>query len=230
MNIIAIPARLNSSRLPEKLLLSETGQPLLQHTVECALRSKKANMVFVLADDQRLIDILTPHPRVKCWFTPPAMSGTERIAKFFAGTGDTKIVNLQGDEPEVPAQCIDNLFDILGYAGVVTVVSPATEAEATSHSVVKVVFDNSRRALYFSRCAIPFGGPWYRHIGIYGYMTSFLETVPTMVNRRTSNEKLEQLTWLEYSINMRVLVDEIPHVGIDTLEEYEQFVQRCNVR
>jgi 3-deoxy-manno-octulosonate cytidylyltransferase (CMP-KDO synthetase) len=236
--IVTIPARLASTRLPRKLLLDVGGKPLLWHTVQRALESK-ANGVYVLAEDEEIRDVVRSWnlKRVEVVLTAPASSGTERIANFvvkYALDDDVVVVNLQGDEPELPGEYIDNVSDLLQspqcLSAVVTLTTMATPAEARSESVVKVVMDSQAYAMYFSRLPIPFNGPrWVRHVGLYAYRVSFLKEVLVLLalQSRFAGEGLEQLRWLEagYKILLAPAGADVS-VGVDTHEEFLSFQQR----
>lgn len=231
MIIAAIPARLNSTRLPNKLLLNDTGKPLIWHTVQQVLRAKSPSMVFVLADDKSIADALAPFDlkNTKVILTGPASSGTERIANFariMRLHDENIIVNFQGDEPELDGSHIDGLVSDLYDVDVATLASPASREEAYTQSVVKVIRDAQERAMYFSREPIPHSGPWLKHIGIYAYTAGFLKNFKSSSDHPAVGERLEQLEWLHYGAKIKVRVGpRINSVGIDTLSDYQKFVR-----
>jgi len=246
-NHIVIPARLNSTRLPRKLLLSDTGMSLVWHTIQCAKSSKLSNSITVATDSREIFDETEKY--VDVIMTGQYNSGTERVAnccgiKNF--NSDDIIVNLQGDEPELEHGYIDDLITGLKLdedCDIATLASLTSQDEYVDPNVVKVVINNSNRAMYFSRCSIPWAGfddvveehqasDGLKHIGIYAYRMSFLNQLNSMESPREchKNEKLEQLQWLENGFNIKVLVRNIKSVGIDTREEYDNFVRRWKMQ
>jgi 3-deoxy-manno-octulosonate cytidylyltransferase (CMP-KDO synthetase) len=232
---IIIPARLDSIRLPKKLLLSDTGMPLIWHTIQRAKSSKLSNSVIVATDSYEIFNEIKEHVAVV--ITGQHNSGTERIAdcckllveKF--GPDDI-VVNLQGDEPELECDHIDGLIGGLKEnedCDIATLASSASQDEYASPDVVKVVINNNGHAMYFSRCPIPYQAPSsLKHVGIYAYRIGFLNQLNNMKSpcEHYENEKLEQLQWLENGFNIKVLVRDIKTAGIDTREEYDAFVKR----
>lgn len=247
---IIIPARLDSTRLPGKLLLSETGRPLICHTVEraAAIRDASGGMfatVVVAADSTRIVDAVEEENARRGWgvravMTDPGhQSGSDRIAEVAAGldAGVDAVLNVQGDEPEVPVDAVLALGRFFQGAAcdIATLLYPlATEEERQNPALVKAVLGADGRALYFSRAPIPylrdvgdFTPPTYGHVGIYLYRRTALErfvSLPTGQLERT--EKLEQLRALENGMTISALVmDRRPPKGIDTPEDYAAFVQ-----
>lgn len=233
MIVTVIPARLGSTRLPNKLVLTDTGRPLLHHTIDRVLESRLTSVVFVATPDREILDVVKDYgsPKVMGVLTGPAQSGTERIAKFCTThfmDDDHTIVNFQGDEPDLPGHHIDTLAEKVeaGFCDVATLASPADLFETAALNVVKVVTDHASNALWFSRQAIPAGGPYLKHIGIYAYRMKFLRKLFTMSPTTARAESLEQLQWLQAGYRIKVVVDEVRSVGIDTVENYAQFVSR----
>ncbi len=161
---VLIPARLDSTRLRRKLLLSETGKPLLAHTVERALAAKEASgggisRVVVAADDEILCEIALRLGAEAVMTRADHKSGTDRIAEAAESMDEEFIVNVQGDEPEVEpshvlaaARLLEGTSDPMG-----TLAYPVTdEAAFRNPNLVKVVADGNGHALYFSRAPIPF--------------------------------------------------------------------------
>jgi 3-deoxy-manno-octulosonate cytidylyltransferase (CMP-KDO synthetase) len=248
--LIVIPARRGSTRLPDKLLLRETGKAILRHTIERALEAAEridppghaAERVWVACDDAALADVARAAGVSAVMITEPCESGTERIGRALPKLppGDV-IVNVQADEPEMPAEWIAECM--AGFSDnpppdVVTMAIPVGEPALWEPSVVKVVLDHNSRALYFSRAPIPFlreGGQRpepraLRHVGIYAYSRAFLtrySRLPPSPLERC--ECLEQLRFLQAGARIRVLVKPEPAGGlrgIDTPEDYQAFVAR----
>lgn len=240
-SVIVIPARLASTRLPNKLLLSETGKPLLQYAWESACRSRLASEVIIACDHLSIYDAATAFGAQVRMTDPNAACGTDRIAEV-AETLDAQIVvNVQGDEPYLAADSIDRLIRLLAdnpSAVMATLATPIRErAFLDDPACVKVVFDKNGRALYFSRSLIPYprsgidaafaADPplFYQHLGIYAYRRDFLlkfRTLPRSELEKT--ESLEQLRVLSEGYTLLVGVVQERSFGIDTPEDYRRFV------
>ncbi len=240
-----IPARLQSSRLPEKLLLQETGRPLLQYVWEVAKASSALDDVIIATDSQRVFDIVQNfggHAEM----TANHPSGTDRVAEIAGRCCPDAgiIVNLQGDEPELEATTISALVNAICTRGteMATVAAPIHERDVVNNpDCVKVVVDDNGQALYFSRSPIPFArdttvaellsaestSPWLLHVGIYAYRREFLLNLTSMPPSSLEQlEKLEQLRALQAGARIAVAVVPQAAVGIDTAEDYAAFVQR----
>ncbi|MDA7951546.1 MAG: 3-deoxy-manno-octulosonate cytidylyltransferase [Pirellulaceae bacterium] len=241
---IIIPARLNSTRLPRKLLLNETGKPLLQHTYESARESKLAGEVLIATDSQEIFEVATGFGAKVFMTSPTAPSGTDRISEVAAQFEETFcIVNVQGDEPELSGAEIDKAIELLlenPTAEMATLATPIYSREDLEDpSCVKVVFGESQQALYFSRSPIPYAREWndsfleqphfYQHIGLYVYRRDFLlkfsEMSPTMAEKF---ERLEQLRVLEHGGTILVATTPKRSLGIDTEADYRAFVKKYN--
>ncbi len=250
---IIIPARLESTRLPEKLLLAETGLPLICHTVvaAAAIRDKAKGLfseLIVAADAQAIIDAVASFSlerklQVKAVMTNPNHhSGSDRIAEAAVSLPPEvdAVLNLQGDEPELtpePVLALAQAF-LSADADIATLAFPIKDAgERANPNLVKVVLSQSKRALYFSRADIPYRRAEsdpppcsYGHVGIYLYKRASLErfvSLPPGILEQT--EKLEQLRALENG--MEILVETLPErlpKGIDALEDYQEFTKRFN--
>jgi len=239
-----IPARLASTRLPRKLLLADSGKPLIQHTWEAA-RSARSLADIVIATDSTEIAAVVSSFGGRCEMTGAHPSGTDRIAEVVGRSFHSAdvIVNIQGDEPEMDARSVDLLVELLAQnpeAHMSTLATPIrTRQVRDSSSCVKVVCAASGRALYFSRSLIPFcrdqdpdqllesETPWLLHLGLYAYRREFLMKLTRLpVSRLERLEKLEQLRALEAGGIIQVGLVERSAVGIDTPEDYARFVDR----
>lgn len=239
-----IPARLKSTRLPRKLLLAETGWPLIQYTWDAVRRAKSLSEVIIAADDDEIVHTVKRFGG-RCEMTGEHPSGTDRIAEVVRRccSESDVIVNIQGDEPEIDPTHIDLLVKLMASnpnASMATLCTPITLREQLDDpSCVKVVCGSAGQALYFSRCPIPFcrdrdpeellasDSPWRLHLGIYAYRRDFLLRLTTLPPSPLEKwEKLEQLRVLE--AGETILVGEVAHrsVGIDTPEDYARFVVR----
>lgn len=241
---IVIPARLESTRLPRKLLLNETGKTLLEHTYRAACESKSASRVIVAADDPEIVECVQAFGGEVMMTRTDHVSGSSRVSEVAETLADFDIVvNVQGDEPEIAGNSIDQAVDLLAdnpTAMVSTLASPIRDRQSLEQkSVVKVVFDRAGRALYFSRSPIPCARDWsdkwltaepavfYKHIGLYAYRRTFLPVfaeLPAAKNEQI--ESLEQLRVLDSGYEIQVGVVEQHAAGIDTQEDYQAFVSR----
>lgn len=239
-----IPARLQSTRLPRKLLLDQTGRPLLEYTWRSASRAKTLSQLIVAADSDEIAAAVTQFGG-RCELTGEHPSGTDRIAEVaFRSCPDGEIfVNIQGDEPEIDPANIDAVVQALmecPSAQMSTLATPMKSMQQVqASSCVKVVRAADGRALYFSRAAIPFcrdrepeeilasEHPWLLHLGIYAFRRDFLFGLTKLAPSRLEQlEKLEQLRALEAGARIQVAIVEHHSVGIDTPEDYARFVER----
>ncbi len=241
---VVIPARLASTRLPRKMLLRETGKPLIQHTYEAASRAARPLGVCVATDSEEVVDAVRAFGGEVRLTDPAAPSGTDRVAEVARAMDDIDtFVNVQGDEPDIPAEAIDlavRLLDENPEAMASTLATPIRCREQLEDpSCVKVVFDRHGRALYFSRSAIPHARDWddrllaadpprfHQHVGLYAYRRHFLLEMARMEpSSLEETEKLEQLRVLQAGHPMLVGVMPSPSFGIDTPADYRAFVQR----
>lgn len=214
----------------------------MQHVVDQALKCRRVARVIVATDDQRIVDALRPFGTSAVMTSPAHQSGTDRVAEVARSLADDIIVNVQGDEPEIEPQVIDGLIELLEKnpaADMATAVTPFPAGKDPGDpNLVKCALALDGRALYFSRSPIPYprdsnslqNPAYYLHLGIYAYRREFLlqyaSWPPTPLEL---TEKLEQLRVLEHSREIRVLKVLRATNGIDTPEQYEEFVRRKGV-
>lgn len=249
--VVAIPARHAATRLPGKPLRLLAGEPLVLHVARRALAAG-AREVWVAADDARIARALEGAGVGVAMTSPDHASGSDRLAECAAIAGwadDTVVVNLQGDEPFAPAVGIRAVAEVLQASGAAmsTLATPVDDvAMLFDPNVVKLVRAASGDALYFSRAplpwprdafaasrdALPAGGHWLRHIGIYGYRAGFLRRFaalpPTPLERV---ESLEQLRALEHGHRIAVALTPAPFPpGVDTPEDLERAEARLQAQ
>lgn len=240
---IVIPARMASERLPGKALLDVCGKPLIQRVWECA-RQAGAIEVIIATDHEAIVDAATGFGARSLMTAGHHASGSDRIAECARnlGWGDGRVVvNLQGDEPEMPAECLDQVADLLARddgADAASLYQVTTEAdEIRDPNVVKVVVNGQGRALYFSRSVVPAhrsfptleaaieaGGKWKRHIGLYAYRAGALKAMAARgPSALETQERLEQLRILDSggAIAMSEAVLPVP-AGVDTPRDLER--------
>ena len=241
---IVIPARLASTRLAHKLLLAETGKPLIQHTYEAAALATKPSGVLVAADCEEIAAAVRAFGGQVELTSPDCASGTDRVAEVARRLPDVDIfVNVQGDEPEISARAIDLAVELLESdpaAVMSTLATPIRSREKLlDPACVKVIFDQRRRAIYFSRAPIPFARSWddallaadpphfHQHIGLYAYRRDFLLKLANLPRAAIECiENLEQLRVLDAGHTILVGTIDEPTIGIDTPEDYRAFVER----
>jgi len=240
---VVIPARFASTRLPGKPLLSIAGKPMIQHVYEQAKKSQ-AQQVIVATDDERIVEAVNAFGGQVCMTAKDHLSGTDRIqevAQQLDLEDSEVLVNVQGDEPCIPPEVINQVANnLLRYeqASAATLSEPIGTAEDFSNpNVVKVVRDANGMALYFSRATIPYprdmseqgfvesnstASP-QRHIGIYAYRVSLLHRFVTWdASPLETIESLEQLRILFYGENIHVenACSDVP-AGVDTEQDLE---------
>jgi len=238
LGIIAIiPARFASTRFPGKLLANKTGKYLIQHVYEQVCRAQNVDSVLIATDDPRIACACDEFDAPRQMTRSDHQSGADRIAEVAATLRADIIVNVQGDEPEIAPENIDRILELLQndpYADIATLAAKFSVGEDFNDpNIVKVVTNQKGHALYFSRHPIPFSRDaanndiYRKHIGIYAYRREMLlrlaQMPPTPLEQA---EKLEQLRALEN--NMVIAVGDVEHhtVGIDTPQQYEEFVIR----
>ncbi len=233
--VVVIPARYASSRFPGKPLAARTGRPLIQHVCERASLASCASRVLVATDDSRIAKAVQGFGGEVVMTRADHPNGTSRLAEVARDLAHgTIVVNVQGDEPDIEPALIDKAAQALGDADMCTVASPfAADEDPADPNIVKVVVDRMGRALYFSRALIPFKrdaiGPSQplKHVGLYAYRREFLieyvGMTPTPLER---TEHLEQLRVLEHGRRIQVVIADARHHGIDTPEQYNEFVKR----
>ncbi len=252
---VIIPARYAATRLPGKLLLDLAGRPLLAHTVECALASE-ARQVAVATDDERIAAVAEAAGAKPVMTSASHASGTDRIHEAGRALGlraEEIVVNVQGDEPLIPVEAINEVAANLerhAEAGIASLCEAiADPAEFADANAVKVVRDLHEFALYFSRAPIPFTftgarpgresnrffrsntpipqGGAFRHIGIYAYRMELLDRYVHWPRADLEvTERLEQLRALARGVKIHVATtQETFPPGIDTMHDLDRAQQ-----
>ncbi|WDE97581.1 3-deoxy-manno-octulosonate cytidylyltransferase [Lentisphaera profundi] len=243
MTIVAvIPARYGSTRFPGKPLALISGRPMIQWTYEKAAASK-VDKVIVATDNQQIFDCVKAFGGEVVMTRSDHPTGTDRIAEAVQGIDCELIINLQGDEPLLPTEVIDELVDRMLASpevnmGTVAVKKDFSSEQYTNPNNVKVVLDNHQQALYFSRCAIPFsrnqpeeGDSIYLHWGIYAYRRKLLFDFITWPQGSLEKiESLEQLRVLEHGEKILVAISDRESVGVDTPEDVAKVEQLLKVQ
>ncbi len=232
-----IPARWSSTRFPGKPLHLIAGKPLLHHVLERCRQARNLDLVIVATDDVRIAEAAFNWGAEVALTSPKHRSGTDRVAEVARNAKQFAfVVNIQGDEPLVDPQLIDKLIKKLRSDRSIDMVTTAhpfeNPGEAFSPHQVKVVVDESGRALYFSRAAIPFPrNPsdirYLRHQGIYGFRRDMLlRFVQWKAGPLERAESLEQLRALENGVKVHVLITAKGSPGIDTPADAKALEQK----
>jgi 3-deoxy-manno-octulosonate cytidylyltransferase (CMP-KDO synthetase) len=223
-----IPARLNSTRLPRKVLLPILGKPMLHHVAD---RVREASVLdeFVVATDSEEVLGYCRQEKIPAMMTSASHpSGTDRVWEVSTKIKADVYVGIQADEPLVTAQHIELLTGPFKTPGVqvTTLKTAMTNEEAQNPNRVKVVTDESGRALYFSRAPIPFdreasgSARYFLHLGLYAYRREALEEFHRLSPSPLETiEKLEQLRFLEHGIPIHVEDTSTRTIGVDTEED-----------
>ena len=240
MNIAGIiPARFNSSRFPGKPLAVIGGKTMIRRVYEQAAKTKSLTAVIVATDDRRIEKEVVSFGGNVVMTSPLHRSGTERCAEALDITGQNfhVVINIQGDEPLIDPKQIDLLAEMFVNKNVeIATLSKKINntGELQNPNVVKVVFDNNGRAMYFSRFPIPFlrdeetvnwhyHSNYFKHIGIYGYRSNILKKLvllkPGLLEQA---EKLEQLRWIENGYVINVKETKFESIAIDTPEDLKK--------
>ena len=250
MKILAcIPARYGSTRFAGKVLAKDTGKFLIQHTYERACAASLPEKVIIAADDQRIAAAAKTFGAECILTSAEHKSGTDRIAEAVKDIDVEIVINLQADEPEIDPQNIDYLAELLvknpDYQMATLAADFQNPEQIANPDIVKVVVTSiehrassigAHRAIYFSRSPIPYDREksgvgktqqYLRHIGIYAYRKQFLLKITTLPQTKLEKtEKLEQLRAIENGFS--ILVGKVKHTcdGIDTPQQYAEFVKR----
>jgi len=240
MKIIAvIPARFASTRFPGKPLVDIQGKPMVQHVYEKAQSLCAFSKVIVATDDVRIEKVVNDFGGLAMITSKDHQSGTDRCGEVISRLKESfdVVVNIQGDEPFIHIEQLEQLISLFKNPNtqIATLKKQLDNIEDVQNvNVVKVVSDNDKRALYFSRSPIPFARGeetkewlgkhnYYKHIGLYGYRYAVLKE---LVNLPTSSlescESLEQLRWLQNGFSIFIAETKHESIGIDTPEDLER--------
>ena len=234
--IVAIPARLESSRFPRKVLAEIQGKPMLWHVYQGVSQAKSVMDVWVLSDSEEILREAGSWGAETLLTSPDCSSGTDRIASVIEQLEADYIVNVQGDEPLITGDVVDKVIETLMETGadVATPVFPiVTLADLKNPNRVKVTRSSDGTALYFSRSPIPYvrdipEDQWlsrvafWGHLGVYGYRKQVLREFPALPEGTLENaEKLEQLRLLEASKRIATIEVVNRFHGVDTLGDIE---------
>ncbi len=236
-NVVIIPARLSSSRLPRKVILDICGKPMIQHVYERAKKAKNIDEVYIAVDSEEVENVCKTFTSNIIMTSKEHESGTDRLAEAVKNIDAENIINVQGDEPLIEPELITKLVSSLENSDIPMVSAMnkiKTTEELKSPNAVKVTVDNNSNALYFSRSIIPHHrDEWeslinhhenipeplrfYKHIGIYGYKKDFLIDYSKMEQTYLERlEKLEQLRVLENGFQIKMIETKYESMGVDS--------------
>lgn len=236
MKIIAvIPARYASTRFPAKLMQDLGGKTVIRRTYEAALATQLFDDVFVVTDSDLIYDEIIKHSGKAIMSTKQHESGSDRIAEAVEDMRVDIVVNVQGDEPFINKEALENLVNVfkqdtdkkVDLASVMFEIKDPQEISNPNN--VKVITDQNGFALYFSRSVIPFpreadvGVRYMKHIGIYAFRKeALLDFYNLPMLSLEASEKLEQLRYLEYGKRIKMIETDKGSIGIDTPEDLEK--------
>ena len=243
--VIIIPARLDSSRLPKKVLLDLKGKTVIQRVYEQCLKVKNVDEVYIATDSLEIKKVCETFTDKVVITKSTHQSGTDRIGEAVSAIACDIVINVQGDEPFIEPSLIEALVNSFSNSEISmsSAMSKINNFKDLHNSnVVKVVTDLHNNALFFSRSLIPFPRYvkeisiakevlekclFYRHIGIYGYRKDFLLKFVNMEQSYLEKiEKLEQLRALENGFKIKMIEANSSLSGIDTQEDYEEALKK----
>ena len=220
-----IPARLNSTRFPNKIIFPLNGKPIIEHVYEKAIQSKLLSKVVVAIDSE------TTKESINClnivMTSDKHQSGTDRVAEVSENYNCDIVINIQGDEPGIDPDLIDKLITLFDDPKVEMASVASTDLhqhDFTNDNVVKVNLDNENNAISFVRNNMEPEQIYYRHIGIYAYRKKTLNFFTSL--DQSENEKkhsLEQLRALDNNIAIKLLISDFNHRSIDTKEDLKNY-------
>jgi len=240
--VVIIPARLNSSRLPGKVLLDICSKPMIQHVYEASKKAKHIDEVYIATDSLDVEEVCKKFTDNIIMTDVTHESGTDRLAQAIQEIECENVINVQGDEPLIDPELISALaLELQVDIDMVSAMHRIkTTDELKSPNAVKVTVDKDSNALYFSRSIIPHHrDAWesllshhktipnalrfYKHIGIYGYKKEFLKEYAKMEQTYLEKlEKLEQLRVLENGYKIKMIETDYMPVGVDVYEDLEK--------
>lgn len=230
-----IPARLKSQRFADKIIQKINNRALINYTYEKANQCSMFDDVIIAIDDNKIYESLDDQYKPAAMITSKHHpSGTDRIIEVMENKNEYDYyINIQGDEPLIPIHTIEGVIHVLQNekTDISTAAIEITESkDYLNPNIVKVVFDNNQKALYFSRSPIPYDRSNdtlfktikpYKHIGIYGYTKNALAKIKSLKEEPLeSSEKLEQLRFLSNGFAIKVFITNTDSIGVDTEEDF----------
>ncbi len=238
-----IPARFGSTRFPEKLLKSIDEVSVLEMTYNQCLKSKLLSKVVVATDHESIFSMVTEFGGEVVMTSESHQSGTDRCAEALNICGGASnfeyVVNIQGDEPLISPKTIDDICFSLNLNTQIasSCIKINNLEDLLSANIVKVVIDEKKHALYFSRSPIPYirgleveswlkENDFYKHLGLYAFKANVLQDLVKLpMSRLETQEKLEQLRWLSNGYKINMIETGYESIGIDTEEDFNRLKQ-----
>lgn len=239
MKIVAmIPARYEASRFPGKLLQDLAGKPVIVRTYEATLSTNLFDEVYVVTDSEKISNVLSDYKIPFIVSKKNHETGSDRIAEAVQELETDIVINVQGDEPFVNRDILEQLIniykaDIYHQVDVASLVFPLVHQEDINNpNNVKVVLDHDNFALYFSRSPIPFprdnsSAQYYQHIGVYAFRkNALIQFAQLPMDMLEKTEKLENLRFLYNKMKVKMVITQHKSIGIDTPEDLEKARQK----
>jgi 3-deoxy-manno-octulosonate cytidylyltransferase (CMP-KDO synthetase) len=246
--VAVIPARYDATRLPGKPLAEIAGRPMVEHVYRRAAAARGVDAVIVATDDERIAAAVRSFGGIAAMTRATHRTGTDRIAEVAARLSCEIVLNVQGDEPLIDPEMIEQVIAPLvedPLLDMSTACVPISDrADYANPNVVKVVMDRTGRVLSFSRSPIPhfrdsgsgirdsknpaspetrIPNPVYKHVGLYGYRRTFLLTLAALPQTPLERaESLEQLRALEHGYRIHTVETTHDSIGVDTPEDLER--------
>jgi len=240
MKVIAvIPARYASTRFPAKLMQDLGGKTVILRTYEAAVNTQLFDDVFVVTDSELIYNEIVSNNGKAIMSIKEHESGSDRIAEAVANLDVDIVVNVQGDEPFINQEPLENVIEIfktdkeekVDLASLIREIT--NQDDINNPNNVKVVVDQNGFALYFSRSVIPYpreqnvGVRYFQHIGIYAFRKqALLDFYSLPMMSLEASEKLEQLRYLEFGKRIKMVETTHVGIGIDTIEDLEK-LEKC---
>ena len=238
MKVVAmIPARLASSRLPEKMILDLCGLPVILRTYEAVKATGLFDEVIIVTDSKKIATLTEGHGATTILSKKDHETGSDRIAEAAESVQADIIINVQGDEPFIDSNSLSALIqcfredheELIDLASLMVAIADKTYID--NPNVVKVVTDLTGKALYFSRSAIPFHrdpsplSRCYKHKGVYAFRRSALLEFPKLIMGPLERaEKIEAIRYLEHGKRLQMIETSVDAPGIDTRADLEDAI------
>ena len=222
-----IPARLDSTRFPAKVLADLWGKPIIQHVYERARKAKRLDEVLIATDDEKIFDTAKKFGAEVVITSKKHLTGTDRVSEAVKKNNAEIVINIQADVPLISPLIIDRVAEVLLDDSTLVMATLMKKIEKKEEfynpNVVKVVIDKQGFALYFSRSPIPYlkdNFVSYKHIGVYGYRKDFLLTFVQLPRSPLEKiENLEQLRVLENGYKIKMIETDYELIEVDTKED-----------
>ena len=232
-----IPARLDSTRFPAKVLADLWGKPIIQHVYERARKAKRLDEVLIATDDEKIFDTAKKFGAEVVITSKKHLTGTDRVSEAVKKINAEIVINIQADVPLISPLMIDRVVKVLSDNSTLVMATLMKKIEKKEEfynpNVVKVVIDKQGFALYFSRSPIPYlkdNFVSYKHIGVYGYRKDFLLTFVQLPRSPLEKiENLEQLRVLENGYKIKMIETDYELIEVDTKEDLRNIIHHCGV-